>query len=278
MKRAFYKSLLASLSLLGLLAFQNCSKVTFTGEPAAAASNVANGITGDNTNPTPGADPTCRVEMVNTTKPVKVLFLIDTSGSNQNTDAGKVWRLETINSFINVYGSKTNFEFGFATFQGTSAISLITKENHGVFSNNMTDINQAIMDFKNTQDYGATPYDAAIAVVKNMIIYDQSVKASKDVAYVVVMISDGMPTNTTYVDPATGMDALTKDVNSLLTAAPGQIGLNTVFLYNQSAPDTFQKSYLQKIADLGTGVFIEATSKQTLQISDTVQVPGKTCM
>lgn len=281
MKQVFRISTLSGLLMVCLLGFQNCSKVAFTTDEIASA-NIKNGITGDSN--AGGDDTNCRVDLTNSTKPVKILFLIDTSGSNASnngdagTDVGKVWRLNTINSFINAYGSKPNFQFAFATFQGTTASALLKNSSgQGVFSNNMSDINQAIADFKNIEDKGNTPYDAALSIVRNIIRYDQMSGTSKEAGYVVVMVSDGSPTNASYTDSKNGMDNLTSDVQDILAEAPKQISLNTVFLYNQAVPTASQKSYLQKISSLGSGAFIEASSNQTIQISDTVQVPSTVC-
>lgn len=283
MKQIFRISTLSGLLMVCLLGFQNCSKVAFTTDEAASAL-IKNGITGDSNTSANGDDTNCRVDLANSTKNVKILFLIDTSGSNASnngeagTDPGKVWRLNTINAFINAYGSKPNFQFGFATFQESSASALLKNSSgQGIFSNNMTEINQAISDFKNIEDKGYTPYDAALSVVRSMIRYDQMTGSNKEAGYVVVMISDGTPTNASYTDSKNGMANLTKDVNDILAEAPKQISLNTVFLYNQAVPTASQKSYLQKISSLGSGAFIEANSNQTLQISDTVQVPSTVC-
>lgn len=284
MKQVLKYSSLSGLLLVCLIGFQNCSKVAFTTDEIASA-NIKNGATGDsNAGGGAGDDTSCRVDLVNSTKNVKILFLIDTSGSNASnngspgTDVGKTWRLNTINSFINAYGAKQNFQFAFAIFQGTTATSLLTDSSgQGVFTQNMTEINQAITDFKNTKDQGNTPYDAALGIVRDIIHNDQMKGSAKEAGYVVVMVSDGTPTNTSYTDSKNGMNNLSSDVNSILAEAPGQISLNTVYLYNQDAPTASQKSYLQKISSLGSGAFIEANSNQTLQISDTVQVPKTVC-
>ncbi|WP_413288678.1 VWA domain-containing protein [Bdellovibrio sp. HCB337] len=282
MKRAASVTVLSGIFLTFMLSFQNCSKVGFTS--AVDASAVKNGTTGDGDDDGGGDDTNCRIDMVNSTKTTKILFLIDTSGSNAGnngaagTDMGKTWRLATINSFINAYASKPNFQFGFATFQETSAKALLESNNHGIFTNNMTEINQAIQALKDTEDQGNTPYDAALSIVKDMISYDQVRNPSKEVGYVVIMVSDGSPTNKSYTNEATGMTALTNDVKAINNVAVGQISVNTVYLYNQSVPSASQKSYLQKIASVGHGAFIEASSQQIIQISDTVQVPTTTCM
>jgi uncharacterized protein YegL len=268
-------SVLTGILLTFSLAFQNCSKVNFASEVNPSGLNAVNGTDA-------GDDHSCHIDLVSSTKPIKILFLIDTSGSNASnnggpgTDKDKVWRLATINNFLSVYGSKSNFQFGFATFQEASAKALITSGGHGVFTSDSAKINQAITDFKNTPDDGYTPYDAALDVVQDMISYDQQVNPSKEMGYVLVMVSDGTPTNASYVS-ANGMQNLSSDVNDIMAIAPKQISLNTVFLYNDSIPSASQKSYLQKIASIGAGAFIEASSQDTLKISDTIQAPEMIC-
>lgn len=266
------RSLILGLVFLPLLSFfQNCSNVSFDSTSAD--------VDGTAVNP-----PQCRVDMVSTTKTVKVLFLIDVSGSNAGnnggpgTDEGKVWRLRSINDFLNVYQSKTNFEFGFATFkESSSAVSLIKDGTRGVFTHDSAKINQAIIDFKNTTDHGNTPYDAALDLVKDMVKYDRQTYPQQDAVYAVIMVSDGSPSNNNYKDPVNGLNNLSADVNSILAAAPGSISMNTVFLYNASVPAASEKMYLQKISSVGKGAFIEANSQGTIQIADTVTVPSEIC-
>lgn len=285
MKQIFKLSLISGLAIACVLAFQNCSKVNFSTDEAASLvkdSSTTDSATSNNGGN--GNDTSCSVDLISSTKNVKVLFLIDTSGSNESknnsegTDPGKTWRLATLNSFIKTYGSKANFQFGFATFQGTSATPLLmSSSGHGIFTNDATQVQSAITAFQNIKDSGNTPYDAALAIVRDMIDYDQKGGVAKDAGYVVVMISDGTPTNNSYTDSKNGMTNLTNDVNLILAEAPGQISLNTVYLYNADSPTASQKVYLQKISSLGSGTFLEASSKDTLQISDTVQVPSTVC-
>jgi uncharacterized protein YegL len=237
--------------------------------------------------PTPVPSPTpktCTTDLVDVSHNVKILFLVDTSGSNADsfyygsgTDVGKTWRLATINNFVNTYSSKSNFYFGLVTFQDTSAKPQIASGGQGIFSNVQSVVQQGITNFKNTADIGATPYQAAIKMAGSIISADLKAYPSSTTAYMVVMISDGAPTDTVYLDALTGMQALSTDAASVVSLAKAQISLNTVYLYNPASPANSDTRYLQTIASVGNGVFVEASSQSTLSIKDTIQVPQEVC-
>ncbi|RYZ71766.1 MAG: hypothetical protein EOP09_04140, partial [Proteobacteria bacterium] len=104
----------------GILLFQNCSQVAFT--PSEASLDPQNGVKSTDTG---GTDPSCRTDYVNVNKDIKVLFVVDTSGSNVNrneggktvlgTDLDKKWRLASINKFIQTYQDRSNFHYGLIT-------------------------------------------------------------------------------------------------------------------------------------------------------------------
>ena len=270
--RATGRSLILVLLFLPILSlFQNCSKVSFD------STELSNSVDGS-------GNPTCTIETVTSSKTVKMLFLMDTSGSNLSnnskpgTDVNKVWRLKTIDSFLQVYQGKSNFQFGFAYFKEEFAASLMNSGSHGVFTKDSAKITQAITDFKAVADHGSTPYDQALLLVKDMISYDQQQNSnSKDIIYVVVMVSDGVPANCPYMNGASGLSLLESDVNSVMASARGQISMNTVYLYNSQVPTASDKVYLQKISSVGDRTFLEANSQSTLAIADTISVPHEIC-
>jgi Mg-chelatase subunit ChlD len=215
--------------------------------------------------------------LIDTVRPVKVLFLIDTSGSNSSltsptkigTDDGKVWRLDVVNNFIDLYGSKSNFYFGLVTFQGKSATPKILIGNQAALTNNLSAVKDGIERFSATRDADATPYKAALAAAKEIIAADIK-KASSETAYAVVMISDGAPSDYDHAYE------VTPDVQDVLSVAPKQISVNTVFYYKlQKLAD--QTSYLQAIAKAGNGSFVTANSNQSLKIDDVIKVPQTVC-
>lgn len=268
MTQSVRRILMSTAALVCMLAFQNCS----------------NGVDFDQVSESTGGQGlTCRVSSVKSTETVKILFLLDASGSNKynvndinkGTDSDKSWRLRTINSFLNNYKNHTNFEYAFAYFKGSTASSLLGTGTIAKFTKDATEIDQAISNFENLRDEGSTPYDAALNLVKNSIEFD---KANSSVAagYAVLMVSDGSPSNSSYTG-SMGDENLTRDVASIISVAPEQISLNTVYYYNPAYPSGSKTIYLEKIARLGNGVFHRAESSSTVEITDSIQIPQTIC-
>lgn len=263
------RRIIISMSVLALvLGFQNCS----------------NGVDFDQVSESVGGQGlTCRVSSIESTKTVKILFLLDASGSNKavsndvnkGTDPDKSWRLRTINSFLNNYKNHTNFEYAFAYFKGTSAASLLGTGSTAKFTKSSQEIAQAISNFESLSDDSNTPYDAALQLVKKSIESDKA-KANATVGYAVLMVSDGSPTNQSYTG-VNGDENLTRDVASIVSIAPEQISLNTVYYFNPKYPSGSKTIYLEKIARLGSGVFLRADSSSTVEITDSIQIPKTIC-
>lgn len=255
-----------------VLVFQNCSNAKFTTE---VDPNTLNAVTGID-DPNGGDDPSCRPTTVSSSKIVKVLFVVDSSGSNVGeggatpTDPQKKWRSSTVSNFISTFSSRSNFQFGMITFQGTSAKAQIKVGNNGVFSSDMTVVNAGYNSFMSNTDKGNTPYKAALAMAKSIISADLSANAAQKAAYVLVMVSDGQATD--YRSP----DDVIPDASSIRALAPGQVSLNTVYYYPNAFTES-QTKYLRNIASVGGGQFLTANSSQTLKIDDVIQVPGMSC-
>lgn len=270
----------------GILFFQNCSKMAFQngvgGSDSLSSASTGSGST-SGTGSTQSTAPTCTTTTVNTSNDVKILFLVDTSGSNAasnnsaGTDNGKVWRTKTINDFVNAYSSNSNFYFGLVTFQGSSATPQISSGGKGIFTNNASAIQEGITNFENTPDQGSTPYHAALMEAKSMIAADLAANPSSTTAYVIVMISDGEPTDQEYLNAQNGIANLDSDVISVVDAAPAQVVMNTVYLYNPSDASQSNTTYLQAIASTANGVFVQASSQDTLDLDSTVALPTESC-
>ncbi len=268
MNKSVRKILLSVAALSLMLAFQNCS----------------NGVDFDQVSESVGGQGlTCRVSSVESTKTVKILFLLDASGSNKSsgndvskgTDPDKSWRLRTINSFLNNYKNHSNFEYAFAYFKGSSASSLLGTGSIAKFTKDSGEIAQAIYNFERLNDDGSTPYDAALQLVRRSIDHDKASSATA-AGYAVLMVSDGSPTNKSYTD-AQGDENLTRDVASIVSLSPEQISLNTVYYYNPNFPSGSKTVYLEKIAKLGSGIFLRADSSSTVEITDSIQIPKTIC-
>lgn len=277
-------------SILSLIfAFQNCSNAKFTNQNGADmllsiggndnGGGGSGGGGGDNSTGSGGNggnDGSCRPTEVVSTKTVKVLFLVDTSGSNLSegrtlgTDPQKKWRQTTLNGFINKYSSKSNFHYGLITFQGSSAKAQIASGGKAVFTNSLAEVQNGVTQFMNTDDAGKTPYKAALNAAKAVIQEDLAVNSSQQISYVLVMVSDGQATD--YGSPA----EIIPDAHSIKNLAPSQISLNSVYYYSSKMREEETK-YLRNLSTIGGGSFITANSNTVLNIDDVIRVPGTSC-
>lgn len=254
MTRIFTHLIFATL-ILGL--FENCSKTNFSGS--------------DDTSSTQS----CSSELRTLTVPIKLLFVVDTSGSNADgpyysgSDPGKSIRGGSIQKFFNDYGSHSNFSWGFITFSGSTARSLIGSSSSSSFTTNKTVMQNAINSFYSLVDSDLTPYRAALLLATQALASDPT--WTKDTKYIVVFISDGVPDP--YVDDAT----LQSDVSTLMNQHSNQITFNAIYYgtYDADASDR-----LTKMTSIGHGKFLDTNTNQSgtdFEISDTVNIPGENC-
>ncbi|MFZ3229469.1 MAG: vWA domain-containing protein [Pseudobdellovibrio sp.] len=272
------------ITMLLVLTFQNCAKldikdVSDKRAPSSLGSTDSPApIDTTNTIPNDPAltppQPACQTQLIDTLRTVKVLFLIDTSGSNagkSGTDDGKKWRADVLNTFIASYGSKSNFYYGLATFQGSMATPQIMMDKKSFFTNNLNVVKDGISRFMATPDKDSTPYKPALKLAQQMIADDLATQPESETSYIVVMISDGGATD--YNDNS---DNIIPDINSIVALAPKQISMNSVFYYG-AKKDLSQTKYLENIAKIGQGTFITANSSESLKIDDVLKVPKTIC-
>jgi hypothetical protein len=271
--------ILASLTVMGM--FQNCSKATFSQATGGSGGTLGGGgglggIDGtyrdhlDQPNTTPGS---CYTILHNISTDVKLLFVVDTSGSNagaNGTDPNRSVRSGSIQAFFNDYQSKQNFYWGFNNFAGTTSQSLITgPANSPYFSNMISAMQGAITQFNGIQDAGNTPYQAAFDLAKQAIQSDTNVTASTK--WIVVWMSDGLP------NPTVPDSALVAGVQSVVNLHPGAITFNTIY-YGQN--DVEATARLKLMAQKGGGYFLNTNanpSGKDFLISNVINVPGTKC-
>lgn len=258
-------NLLKKYSLIGsvfgiLIGFQNCapSKYSF----AESASTAAIGKT-------------CVPSTTNiSNQKVKVLFVLDNSGSNVNnngrpgTDPEKVWRSGVLNKMIDKYSARSNFNYGLISFKNDSATSIVDARSG--FSGDLSVVRQAVANFENIEDKGSTPYKKALSLAYQMISDDIKSNPNDKSAYSVIFTSDGQPSD--YKDP---IEVIT-DATAIMALAPGQIVINSVFYYID-ASQKVDLRYLENIATTGNGAMITANSEESIDINDIIQVPSTVC-
>lgn len=250
--------------LVFALALSACNPTHFS---AVKKDDVAGpGITPSN--PGPGQCLPNSVESIR--RMTKLLFLVDTSGSNADTtynscgvfggvcadpatDPTKQFRAGAISGFLQNYRHKTNFQWGFVTFARDSARALLNFNDvtRPAFAANPNLMQSALNVFLATADDGNTPYHAALEMAKRAISADPDLRTPAKPDYFVILLTDGFPTD--YVDSRGQFNAgmMESDVRALVNLAPDQVSLSTI--YYSHVPDDGARQLLRRMADLGAG-------------------------
>lgn len=235
------------------------------------------------------------------TRMTKILFLVDSSGSNVlrtrldgtqqclpsdadflncalATDPNKTFRAGAIQTFLNDYARKENFQWGFIHFAGDSAHALINSSGNDQnphLSTSVSAMQSAINKFYSIEDNFATPYQAALTLAKKTIASDRDLNSSDQPQYLIVMLTDGFPTDYNALNGAFNANAVHADINSLLNIAPGRVSLSTIYYghNNQSAINL-----LKNMAQTGNGQFANVNNNSTgIKIDNVLSPAGIVC-
>ncbi len=232
------------------------------------------------------AGTTCNVETIY--RKTKIMFLVDTSGSNHDTtynnvngsitsspptDPNKSFRGGAINSFFSTYSHKTNFSWGFATFSADVARAYINGGSNSTpqFASDTNRMSTAISNFYGASDSGNTPYASAISLAATAISNDPDVNSNEQPHYFIVLLSDGVPTDYTDINGSFRSAQMNSDVSNLLSRAPGRVSLSTIFysVVDTDVDAVNAKSIMQQIATAGSGQFASVnTSNSNFKIDD----------
>lgn len=232
------------------------------------------------------------------TRMTKLIFLVDTSGSNairtrnagtaeclpadadynscsMPTDPTKSFRAGSIQNFLNSYSSKTNFKWGFITFKDNYATALINNMGNTAspwLSPNPAHMQTAINQFYGITDYYATPYKAALDMAKQAILNDVDLHSAADPQYIIVMLTDGFPTDYNALNGSLDMNAIEADITALKAVAPGRISLSSIYY---GVNNTQAISLLSWMTSLGNGQFANVNQTGSgIRIDDVI--PGQT--
>ena len=284
--RVEMNGLLKFAAIAGFAILTACNQVRFEAEknaPTVPSAPALPGVT------PPGACGT--VDGIR--RSTKLLFLVDSSGSNVEatqwpgipgcenslcippTDPAKRFRVGALSDFLNRFRHKTNFNWSLVTFAGDSARALINTglESQPIFAADPNALDWALNRFANERDAGMTPYGAAFELARRAIQFDPARTAPEKPQYLVVLISDGFPTD--YLDTRNQFNraALDADVQNLLATAPGQVNLSTIFYGQVAIPQAI--SLLSDVARQGGGQFATVRDPNTFKIDDVI--PGSAC-
>jgi hypothetical protein len=266
-----------------------CSAVKFSAiqsDPSAAA-----------TAKTPATPSTCSVESIQ--RMTKILFIVDQSGSNADltfnynsagvlistppTDPTKSFRAGAISTFLSSYRHKSNFQWGFITFSGSSARALISPGGVSVNSSvsgyavSPASMDSALSAFESSPDQGQTPYHAALSMAAQAIHNDPDNQSSSKPNYFVILLTDGYPTDYYDQNGKFETSALDQDITNLVASGgTGTVSLSSVYYGQGNDPSAI--NLLQSIASNGGGQFANVnTSSSAFKIDDVLPGAGSTC-
>jgi hypothetical protein len=251
-----------------VLLFQNCSNTRFVNDGSEL---------GDNTK-------VCSPDIETTSKPVKILFVVDNSMSNQDheldgqpqagTDNGKKWRLAVMNNIIDRYGKNPNVSFGLGSFGNTSTTPHIRNgSGQGIFSNDLNIVKDGVQEFAVLPHQPYTPYPSAVFFARDTIKADIAAHPGENASYAVLMVSDGVPSQGEYDGHP---ERIIPHAQEIMDLSPGMIRLNSVFYYNPSFEEA-HTIYLRNFSSTGKGTFLTADAANTLSIDGLVQHSTETC-
>lgn len=215
----------------------------------------------------------CVPEPLEIGKYTKMLFVMDVSGSNAETDPGKTRRLGALNQFFAQNRANPFIEWGLIVFSGNTeggARSLVLNNQGGLirFFAPAGDFEAALNQFQGVADSGATPYVAALNRARNGIETELELarRLGQDVvSFHVVFISDGVP-----MPASENTDAeIFSIIQAMLSATENRLKLSTVF-YNVGGQDQAAIGRLQEMARLGNGRFQDASNGEAINIQDLI--------
>ncbi len=226
--------------------------------------------------PPVGGDGKCVPRVADITRPTKILFLVDTTGSNAYTsdiydgsvligqapatDASKSFRYNSISNFMRQYSAKTNFKWGLISFAKTASNSgaqgLLNSGNsqNPIFGTSAAALS-ALEMFKNTvRDEGETHYTPLMALAAKAIQSDADF-SNTQTQYFVLLVSDGMPN-----------DPLVTSYNSariteLTGLAADRIKVSSVFYTSLVTSPILDRTriYLKDLVRRAQGIYAEVT-------------------
>ncbi len=277
-----------------VFSFLACTKVDFTTKDSTSSQQVESPLPAPVAQPTPvislpqpTATPVKCVDTIEqTTDNLRIIFMVDNSGSTLDTDLNQIIRAQTIENFLTKYGAKTNFSYSFGFFDDDTYVFNIANQKFvnatrkglppNVFGDS-GDLAQALRLFSKVRGFGGTNYGQAVDAVKDMINQDHKSKISWN--YVLVFMSDGQPSDIS----APVAEHLKSMIELVMNAAVKRSALATasmvLFDPAEDAQYASSKRNLSAMAEQGKGQFFDTNFPPAggLAIDDIISVPGKKC-
>ncbi|MCC7403809.1 MAG: VWA domain-containing protein [Bdellovibrionales bacterium] len=130
---------------------------------------------------------------------MKFLFVIDKSGSNDDTDPGGIKRSTNIEKFVRDNEKQEYYRYGLMIFEGNVGAEAYIHEGDKktpTFTADHQKVYAATQKIRDVGEGGSTPYKAALTAARLAIRNDMDKFPNDESSYMVFFVSDGMPTDT----------------------------------------------------------------------------------
>ena len=194
----------------------------------------------------------------------KILFLVDKSGSNENsdeapgTDHDKMFRFNLINDYFQKNRANDELMWGFIAYSDMGAKAFINSgsDQSAIFTDQGSRMEAALNRLVSEKDEGKTPYRAALNMGIQMIQDDRMAANKEGISptYVVVMMSDGAPTDYDITGSKPPIIEESKIDEDVLRLTGSDTTLSTIYY----APNIYGPVYaarMERMAKLGGGKF-----------------------
>ncbi len=197
--------------------------------------------------------------------PVKILFIMDDSGSMAGSDP-TFRRLAAARELIDALIDTPETYFGVERFQDGEPFLLTTNP---TFTRDRPTLDNALADAQH-QPAGWTPYVGALSTAVTAIANDMDEDPILAIRtrYIVLFLSDGEPTDEEA--PYARIYSTVEQLKALEQGSPaaGEVTLHTSYLQDGDLPNAAAISLLQEMARLGEGQFKNFENGDAIDFSD----------
>ena len=260
---------------------QSASSISSAPSGSGSSNSPSPGGSNGSSNPggtSSGGNPSqCTPQMAQN---LRILFVVDASGSTQTDDRGAKVRTSAVLNFINNNLSNSNLAYSFTYFAVDNSSYDFSS---GRFSNSVNQpfggANQAISAVNLFQNIylsvpsNGTDYQEALSAVGALVSADNSANPGK-YGYAVIFMSDGEPNRGP--DTSSTIDPLVTNLINIVGAS--RMTLSSVYFSN--APDTNDEGIIDNMAIAGNGQYVNGNSANlnlAMMIQGILSVPSSSC-
>ena len=198
---------------------------------------------------------------------VKIMFVIDTSGSNNTTDPNGLKRVNGISGLMEGLSRQehTDYEYGVIIFEGRARSLINNMDSQPEFTDDLARVSTVIEEIKRNPAGGGTRYLPALEETKRVIDLDIQTDLREDIRYMILFISDGQPMHES-------IDKILSKTSSVVEESDREVNLSTALYgsHSSSGPEEL----LIDMADRGNGHSVNFENDETWDLNLMLPVPN----